>query len=624
MTDASFRQSLPRPPAARLRAVTLIASLLALTSAAPAPAAPPRLQTLAEQSGWQRTGRYAEVERLCPEFAAAYPAHVRCLRFGQTPEGRPMLALVAAQDIAREADPRTRRQPVVLAQGGIHAGEIDGKDAGFLLLRELLDTAAGRALLGQLTLLLVPVFNVDGHERFGPNHRPNQRGPAEMGFRVTAQNLNLNRDYMKAESPEMQALLPLLHAWDPLLYADLHVTDGADFQPAVALQVEPRHTGPDALRRLGAELSARVLEGVRARGVLALDFYPELVVHGDPRSGFSAEVSGPRLSNGYWPLHNRFSALVETHSWKDYATRVRVTHDVLHALLVQVAADAPRLVAATRAADEADLRLGGQEVALQHEPGPRETPLRFPGYAYTLEPSPVSGAVRVRYDPRQPRDWDVPFRPDLVVSRAARAPAAGYLVPPAYAALVLAKLRLHGLRAFRVTGPEPAPPQPAQVSAEVSAEIFRAATYTFRPAPFEARQLVTVEGGWRPEEVALRSGALYVPVGQRGGRLVVHLLEPTAPDSLLAWGFLNATFEQKEYMEDYVTEAVAESMLAKSPALRSEFTQRLAADPAFARDPAARLRFFSERHPSFDDQRGRYPIARLGQAPDAARLSPEP
>lgn len=601
MTDASF--------------ASLFTLALALALALPGTAAgAPPLQTIAEQSGWQRTGRYAEVERLCPEFAAAYPAHVRCLRFGETPEGRPMLALVAARDVAREADPATRRQPVVLAQGGIHAGEIDGKDAGFLLLRQLLDTAAGRALLGQLTLLFVPVFNVDGHERFGPNHRPNQRGPAEMGFRVTAQNLNLNRDYMKAEAPEMQALLPLLHAWDPLLYADLHVTDGADFQPAVALQVEPRHTGPDALRHLGAELSARVLAVVRGRGVLAVDFYPELVVHGDPRSGFSAEVSGPRLSNGYWPLHNRFSALVETHSWKDYATRVRVTRDVLHALLVQVAADAPRLVAATSAADEADRQLGGQEIALQHEPGPRTVPLRFPGYAYTLEPSPVSGAVRVRYDPRQPRDWDVTFRPDLAVVRAARAPAAGYLVPPAYAALVLAKLRLHGLRAFRVTGPP----------GETAGEVFRAATYTFRPAPFEARQLVTVEGTWRAEPVALRAGALYVPVGQRGGRLVVHLLEPTAPDSLVAWGFLNATFEQKEYMEDYVTEAVAETMLARSPALRGEFTQRLAADPAFARDPAARLRFFSERHPSFDDRRGRYPIARLAQAPDAALLLPAP
>ena len=144
----------------------LIATLLLLTTL-PAFAVPP-LTTVAEESGFTRTGRYAEVEALCEAFAARYPASVRCFDFGTTPQGRPMKALAASTSGA--LDPLAARRaglPVVLVQGGIHAGEIDGKDAGFLALRELLEGEAAPGALDRQVLLFVPVFNVDGHERFG-------------------------------------------------------------------------------------------------------------------------------------------------------------------------------------------------------------------------------------------------------------------------------------------------------------------------------------------------------------------------------------------------------------------------------------------------------------------------
>src|ERR1700728_2806213 len=185
----------------------------AASKSAPADSA---LETLAEQSKFVRTGHYDEVQRLCEAFAQKWPDSVRCVDFGLTPEGRPMLALVASRSGALTAEAaRERGLPVLLMQGGIHAGEIDGKDAGFLALRELLKDGN---TLRNFVLVFVPVFNVDGHERFGRWNRPNQVGPEEMGWRVTAQNLNLNRDYMKAAAPEMEAMLRLLNAWDPVLY----------------------------------------------------------------------------------------------------------------------------------------------------------------------------------------------------------------------------------------------------------------------------------------------------------------------------------------------------------------------------------------------------------------------
>lgn len=567
------------------------------------------LSTIGERSGYARTGRYDEVVQLCAEFARSYPAKVRCQRFGTTPAGRPMLALVASTDGVLEPEAARRAgRPVVLAQGGIHAGEIDGKDAGFLLLRQLLGERSPRALLAQLTFVFVPVFNIDGHERFGPHQRPNQAGPAESGWRTTAQNLNLNRDYSKAEAPEMQAMLGLLKTWDPLLYIDLHVTDGADFQPDVAVEIEPRLAGPAPLRLLGAELSARSLQRLGSAGILAVDFYPSFRKQDDPSSGFAADLAPARFSVGYWPLRNRFAVLVEAHSWKPYPRRVHTMVATLSALFAEVAARGKELLAAVSAADAADLKLGGTALPLRYEPSGPPTRLRFPGYHYTIEPSPVSGTLRVRYDPRRPEIWDVPFFGQLVAQGVVTVPGAGYLIPPELAELVGSKLRAHDL-AFRTLAPPP-----GTALAQLSAQVFQVSARTFRPDPYEGRQTVQVEGRWQDERVELGSGALFVPVAQRGGRLAVHLLEPTGPDSLLAWGFFNAIFEQKEYMEDYVAEAIAEQQLAADPRLRAEFLGKLR-EPTFARDPAQRLRFFYERHPSFDKKQNRYPIYRLEQSP---------
>src|SRR2546429_345321 len=196
----------------------------------------PTLTTLAEQSGFARTGRTDEVTRLCAAFTQAWPKVVHTLEFGRSAEGRPMRALIACR-----ADPR--QVPLLMLQGGIHPGESDGKDAGFIALRELLGETASPGVLERIAILFVPAFNVDGHERFGRWNRPNQNGPEEMGWRTTAQNLNLNRDYTKADAPEMRSLLGLLRTWDPLVCADLHVTDGADFQPDISLQVEPVNQG---------------------------------------------------------------------------------------------------------------------------------------------------------------------------------------------------------------------------------------------------------------------------------------------------------------------------------------------------------------------------------------------
>ena len=571
------------------------------------------LTTLAEESGYRRTGRSDEVTRLCAAFAATWPGVVREFEFGRSAEGRAMRALLVSR-----ADPGS--VPLLLVQAGIHPGESDGKDAGFIALRELLEGRAAAGALARMAILFVPAFNVDGHERFGPWNRPNQRGPEECGWRATAQNLNLNRDYAKADSPEMRSLLGLIGAHDPLVCADLHVTDGADFQPDVSLQAEPLNQGDPRLFASGRELRDALIAKLHARGSLPLPFYPDLAETDDPASGFLLTVYSPRFSTGYFPQRNRFTVLVETHSWKEYAQRVRVTRDTIVALAELVAEHGARWREQALAADRAAAGLGGTPVVLDHSSSWREGAsgartdaggargercIDFPGYAYTRPVSTVSGEPVTVYDPKTPQVWRVPYRDQVTAALTVTAPRGGYLVPSAWAQEIGARLALHGITCLTL---------PLERTA-LTVEAFRASEVSFNRAPFEGRMRAALTGGWRREGQDLPAGSLYVPIAQARARLVMHLLEPQAPDSFAAWGFFNACFEQKEYVEPYVAEQIAASLLAADEALRVEFARRLQQDAAFAADPAARREFFLRRHPSWDARFNLYPVLRVEGAP---------
>ncbi len=566
----------------------------------------PELTTVAERSGFVRTGRYDEVIALCDAFAARYPDAVRCEDFGTTPEHRQMKLLVVSKSGALTPEQaRERGLPVLLVQGGIHAGEIDGKDAGFLLLRQILDGEAAPGVLDKLVLLFVPVFNVDGHERFGRWNRPNQRGPEEMGWRTTAQGYNLNRDYMKADAPEMDAMLLLVEKWDPIVAMDLHVTDGAKFEHDVSITGEPVNSGDAQLRKAGRALRDGIIERLAKQGSLPLAFYPSFVENDNPASGFVDGVATPRFSHGYFPLRNRIGILVETHSWKDYPTRVRITRNTVLDLLELAARDGRDWLTAAHEADERAARLGGKSVPLQYEATDKVRTIDFRGYAYTRTPSDVSGALMTRYDENTPQVWKVPLRDEIVPAMSIEAPRGGYLVPAAFVPYVEPKLHVHGIEYRRIERPL----QDAQVQA------WRATEAKFADTSFEGHQRLTAKGAWKPETQDLGTGALFVPIAQAKSRLVIGLLEPRAPDSLLSWGVFNNAFEQKEYMEDYVAEEVAREMLAKDPALKAGFERRLKEDPEFAKSPAARLDFFYRRHSAYDDRLNLYPVLRTDSVP---------
>jgi hypothetical protein len=561
------------------------------------------LTTTAERSGWVATGRHAEAVRLCHDFAAMYPAAARCETFGTSPEGRAMVALVLSHHGFDPAEHARAHRPVLLIEAGIHSGEIEGKDAGFEVARDLMTGAASPGFLDAATLVFVPIFNVDGHERFGRNNRPNQRGPEEMGFRVTAGALNLNRDWVKADAPEMVAMLALWRRWDPSLFVDLHTTDGAKFEHDVAVLVAPRTGRGDALEAAGQALQAALIDRVTALGHLPLGFYPSFVTDDDPASGFADGEAPPRFSQFYAAARNRLGILVETHSWRTYAERVKTTQHVLWALFDEAIAQGRAWRAAADAADAADARIGGTEVALLSKADDTVRTIAFRGYHYERVPSEVSGGTWIRYDETAPEVWQVPLRDHLTPALTVHAPGAGYVIPGGYAPLVADRLARHGLH-FR----------PVAADVDLDAQVWRLDPATLDKT-FEGRTTVAVTGAWTREHRSAGRGAIFVPIAQPGARLVLHLFEPSAPDALVAWGFFNSALETKEYMEAYVAEDVARVMLG-DPAVKAAFELALK-DPAFAASPARRLEWFYRRSPAWDERVGLIPVFKVDAAPAA-------
>ncbi len=360
----------------------------------------------------------------------------------------------------------------------------------------------------------------------------------------------------------------------------------------------PSASGPLATpRALSTALQARIT----ALGHLPLPFYPSFVVDDDPASGFEDGEPPPRFSHGYASSRGRLGVLVETHSWNTYPSAcARHVPRRSQALLEQARARAPARAAADDA-DLADARLAGEDVVLLWKATAQARTIDFRGYRYQRTPSEISGATWTQYDETAPELWHIPLRDQLEPALTVTAPRAGYLVEAGFADAVAARLDAHAIRYVRLDAP----------FVDAGAEVFRATKVTY--APFEGRSRATVEGGWAREAIEVGAGALWVDLAQPRARLVLHLLEPTAPDSLVAWGLINAVFEQKEYLEGYIAEAVARQMLT-DPAVQAAFDAALA-DPELAASPQRRLQWFHRRHPSWDAELDRIPWFRLDAAP---------
>ncbi len=529
---------------------------------------------------------YADTRAFAEKMVAASPL-LKLEIFGRTPQGREMFAVVARK-------PGSARKPVLLAQAGIHSGEIDGKDAGLMLLRDIAFRGKD-ALLDKADFVFVPIFNIDGHERSSRFNRPNQRGPVMQGWRTTAQNLNLNRDFLKADAPEMQAMIGLIRKYDPALYLDLHVTDGTDHQYDVAFSF----AGWDGLYAYSPEIGKWLDQSFRPSVSAALEkaghtpgYYAAAADNRKPDAGIVHDADTPRFSTGYGDYSRTPTVLVEAHSLKPHRQRVLGTYILVEQALRLVGNDKTKLETAIMS----DRAARPGEVTLSWKP--IKKPIRtveYLGIAHETYKSSVSGVDEIRWLGKPvTQQMDVyGVEPDLTV----KLPVAYWV--PATASDVIARMKVHGIQMETIEAPrtikldmvrleEPKLGGANEGHVPLSAKFYR-------------HEMMTE---------TMPTGSVRVPTDQPLGLLVAAMLEAESPDSFLAWNFFPGILQRTEYIEGYAISPLAEAMMARDPALKTEFEARLAADPAFAKDANARLEWFYKRSPYYDERYLLYPVGR--------------
>jgi hypothetical protein len=555
--------------------------------------------TYYEKSGFKKTPNYLQTINNCQKLDSA-SKWIKYTSFGKSPQGRDLPLLIVDKHANFTPEKvKASGNAIFLIQAGIHSGEIDGKDAGLMLIRDLVMLKKQADLLDNITLLFIPIFNVDGHERSSHYNRINQNGPEEMGWRVTAQNLNLNRDFMKADSPEMQQWLTLFNSWLPDFLVDCHVTDGADYQYVVTYGLEGYDNVAAPLRNLTHELVDPYLNKKMSKAGFPMFPYVMFRRWDDIRSGLRAGAASPRFSTGYGVIQNRIFLLIETHMLKDYQTRVSGTYNLLRSVMQLIHQYSGKLKEINLLSDQSTRNLSGKYLPLNMENSQNDsTILKFKGVEYDRFPSNISGKDWVVYHPDRNKTYQMTYFNRVFVKDSVLVPFA-YLIPMEWNKEI-ERLKLHGIKISYLA---------KDTSLTVSSYKF--SDIKWPDKSYEGRQQPGFEITPIEEIRDYPKGTPVVLLNQRTNRVIVNLLEPKAPDSFVSWGFWNVIFERKEYAEDYVLEKLAREMLERNPALKAEFEKKLIEDKSFASDPEARLNFFYRRSPYWDHTLNLYPVGKI-------------
>ncbi|GAB2839473.1 M14 family metallopeptidase [Ferruginibacter profundus] len=573
--------------------------------------------TATEKSGFVTTPDYKETMAWFKKLADASPL-LTMISIGKSVEGRDIFMIIAsAEKNITAAALKKSTKPLLLAQAGIHSGEIDGKDAGMMLLR---DIAFGnkRSLLDKVNFLFIPILSVDAHERSSPYNRPNQRGPQNQGWRTNAQNLNLNRDYAKLDTKEIRSVIQVMNDYDPVLYMDIHVTDGADYQYDITFGGIGKQGYSNNIRdwlentyKLTADKDLTVSGHIP--GPLLNAFNDR-----DFSQGNIVTTGGPRFSDSYGDLRHLAAILVENHSLKPYKQRVLGTYVLLESTLKILATEGASLKQITEK-DKA-VRLAKMPMAwkvpqmkntvsfdTRSNPTAADATMAAPdslqllGIAAVIRKSSVTNSDYVEWQGKAVTATVADYKSTEPYDFIAR--PKGYWVP-ASCDEVITRLKLHGIKMDIIKEPR-----------EVMVEMYRITNHVFEDdshilQPFEGHIQVTGTTKSETRKQLFPPGSVYISTDQPLGDLAMLLLEPVSKDSYFSWGFFDAIFQRTEYIEAYIMEPMAKKMLAESPALQKEFDEKKATDKNFANDQYAILTWFYSKTKFYDDRYLLYPVGK--------------
>jgi len=539
------------------------------------------------------TATHAEVISYYQKLAKQYP-QMRTINYGRTDVGKPLTLVVLSRD--KVFDPaiiKKQNKRVLLINNGIHPGEPEGIDASMMLARDLLKN---NALPKNVVICMIALYNIDGNMNRGIS-RANQNGPDAYGFRGNYRNLDLNRDFIKADSKNALAFTQILNTWQPEVLLDNHVSDGADYQYVMTL-IE---TQKDKQNPILADYTTKTLTPDLYKGMKQSGY--EMIPYGAgesglPDSGIVSFMETPRFSTGYGAQHNIISYMTETHMLKPFDKRLYATYNFMQHLINICERDAKILGDLKKRTDAGVSKQKTFPLAWALDDTKVDT-ITFKGYEAGYKTSEVSGLKRLYYDRNKPYTKTVKFFNTYKATATADKPVA-YVIPQAWGKVIeLFKLNKVAMKQLAH-------------DTTLNLQMYYIADYKTPQRPFEGHYLHSgVKLNPVDTKVKFYAGDYVVYVNQPINRYIVETLEPQGVDSFFAWNFFDSILTQKEYFSDYVFEDIAADLLKKDPALRTKLNEEKAKNPQLANSAGAQLNFVYRNSPYFEKTVLRYPVGRL-------------
>lgn len=521
------------------RALLLLPLVILLTEKTMALEFPPVVssgmpKTVAETTDYKSTSLYNDVIAFVRAIQRIDPA-VRVEWFGRSVDGRDLpLVILGPEGVVDPQSAFAAGMPIVFIMANIHAGEVEGKEASLMLMRDLIGAKA--RLREEMVILIAPIYNADGNEKISTSHRTTQNGPpGGVGERENSMGLDLNRDFMKLETPEARGLVEnILHRWDPLLTVDLHTTNGS--YHGYSLTYAPS-LSPNAPEELTGFERSTLLPDVR--DIMKKQFRQEAYYYGNfvdqlsPQKGWFTYDNRPRFGNNYVGLRNRFVILSEAYSYIDFTKRIEVTYQFVHAILAAVSSHGKKMMRLAAKADERARRGKIKELGVRFEIAPFQENVEIlweRSVAATVEdgaPDPETGTGMIKrlgeIVPVRMTDFGI-FKP---VEKSALPYA--YLIDSSLAG-VAENLMRHGILVERLEG-----------DAQLVVEEFVVESLQKKEKSFQGHHETTLIGKWKKSKSPqnIPAGTLVVRTHQPLVRLAFYLLEPRSDDGLVNWNFFD-------------------------------------------------------------------------------------
>jgi hypothetical protein len=556
-----------------------------------------------ERGNGNQTTTWQECIAFHRQLAQAFGSWLTFEEAGRSDAGVPIhVGVFSENGVFDPQQIKAAGRAVFFNNNGIHPGEPEGIDTCMALVRDLCLHPARRAALRGTVLVYIPVYNVDGCLNRGNSSRVSQQGPEAFGFRGNARHLDLNRDFIKADSLSTRTFTQLFTRWDPDVMVDTHTSNGADYQHVMTLiATQPDKLGGATGQHLRQTMLPALYADMAARGLPMCPYVNPVAQI--PDDGIADFLDTPRFSTGYAALHHTLGFMPETHMLKPFSARYHSMLALLNSVLAHTAQQGATIRAA-RAADRAAVAAGAPVPLNWTLDQQRSRPFHFSGFRAVFEPSRLGHYQRLRYDRTAPFEKDIAYF-DRYKSTASAVPPSAYLLPQAWRDVAV-RLHAHGVLMQRATH-----------ALDVPAEGYHIEHFEKRAKPFEGRHL--------HDALALRTETLtahvavgdwLLPMGGPHDRFVVEVLEPLGADSFFRWAFFDSVLNRKEGFSDYVFEDEAERLLADEPGLRQRFEAWLAEHPELVADSDAVLNFIYTNANRYAEPGWRlYPVLRLLKMP---------